>query len=431
MSAMTPMNMGDLQTYVKTHNAPCVLFSVSPQAIPDAKAKMNYLAASLLAKQLAAFIKFGNPGCGILLVSASRGSQTPGNDQGNRLLGVVCLKQPYTPLNPAAAANQNTAPTQTPQQPVTINGSVNSGAYQNVPNISPQFLQNPQLQNLQGNQARPTPAHSRTPSQSQPTQPQARPSTLQQFANQPNMQTLQQLQMRQLAATTPQPQRPPNMTFTEGQKQGIIKLLREANINVTENFDPNQIPRETLAQIIGQAKEKAKQNMVKGLGQNQAQAQNPTQNNPGLGLSGGLGGQINQGLNLGTAGNLNTNLQEAGNMNLPAGYNFMNHMNLNNLQNLGNLGGGGINMAQLAMGQMNQNTNTNQGPTGQPQLNAATLASLGQIPGFNLQQFQAAQAAQAQNNSGGQSALGLFGQGGLGGLNPAVLSQFQQQQQQH
>jgi hypothetical protein len=422
MSAMTPMNMGDLQTYVKTHNAPCVLFSVSPQANPDAKAKMNYLGASLLAKQLAAFIKFGNPGCGILLVSASRGPQTPGNEQNNRLLGVVCLKQPDTPLAQAPAANQNTAPTQTPQQPVTINGSVNSGAFQNVPNISPQFLQNAQLQNqLMGNQARPTPTHSRTPSQSQPqpTQPQARPSTLQQFANQPNMQTLQQLQMRQLAATNQQPQRPPNMTFTESQKQGIIKLLRDASLNVSESFDPNQIPREMLAQIIGQAKEKTKQNMLKGVAANQQNQQGQQNQSPA---------QINQGLGGGLGNNLNSNLPGAGNMNLPAGYNFMNHMNPSNLQNLGNLGGGGINMAQLAMNQMNQKANANQGNTAQPQLNAATLASLGQIPGFNLQQFQAAQAAQNQNNSGGQSALGLFGQGGLGGLNPAMLNQFQQQQ---
>ncbi|KLT46079.1 hypothetical protein CC85DRAFT_281716 [Cutaneotrichosporon oleaginosum] len=413
MSAMTPMNMADLQTYVKAHNAPCVLFSVSPQANPDAKAKMNYLAASLLAKQLAAFIKFGNPGCGILLVSASRGPQTPGNEQNNRLLGVVCLKQPYPALNPAAAAaNPSTAQAQVPQQPVTINGSVNNGAFQNVPNISPQFLQNAQLQSqLLANQARPTPAHSRTPSQSQPTQPPARPSTLQQFANQPNLQTLQQLQMRQLAATQ-QPPRPSNMTLSEAQKNGIIKLLREANINVGETFDPSQIPRETLTQIIQQAKDKTKQNMLQKM---QSQA-NQSTSNPTL----GLGGQPNQ--SLGGLGNLNA--QGGGNMNLPAGYNFMNHMNL---QNLGSLGG--INMAQLAMNQQNQN-NANQGGT-QPQLNAATLASLGQIPGFNLQQFQAAQAAQAaqnaQNNNNGQGALGLFGQTGLGSLNPTMLNQFQQQ----
>lgn len=91
MSAMTQMNMNDLQMYVKEHRAPCVLFSVSPQADAMARSKMAFLTTSLGQKSLCAYIKFGDPGCGILLISTSGPSAAPNGDKAYRLLGVVCL----------------------------------------------------------------------------------------------------------------------------------------------------------------------------------------------------------------------------------------------------------------------------------------------------------------------------------------------------
>lgn len=53
MTGMSQMNMSELQTYVKTHQAPCVLFTVSQnQNDASARSKMGYLTQTLGSKSL-------------------------------------------------------------------------------------------------------------------------------------------------------------------------------------------------------------------------------------------------------------------------------------------------------------------------------------------------------------------------------------------
>jgi len=52
MTGMSQMNMQELQTYVKANQAPCVLFTVSPEADNSSKSKMAYLTMTLGSKNL-------------------------------------------------------------------------------------------------------------------------------------------------------------------------------------------------------------------------------------------------------------------------------------------------------------------------------------------------------------------------------------------
>lgn len=311
--------------------------------------------------------------------------------------------------NQQQTAQQAAAATQ-----ATMNG-VRSGQMQipiNGPpgqlSISPQFLQQAQLQAAQLQQQQGTPqTQARTPQnlgatpQPQQTTPQTQTTprvpnpalganALQQFANQPNVNTIQQLQLRQLQAQAQAQAQGqagqnlqgmaarPALQFTPQQRAGIIKIMRDAGINVNDSFDPASIPKDQLAAFINSARERGKAAA-------QAQQQQAQQAVANKLQQGGIG--VN------------------GPAQVPAG----------NLGGVGNVGG-------LQLGNMPFNML----PTG---TGDAQGLQLGQFAGLQ-QQFQQQQGQQNQQNAQ-NSALGLFAQGqqGMqGGVNPQLpLGLFQHQ----
>lgn len=450
MSGMSGMNMAELQQYVKAHQAPCVLFTVNQAADAQARGKIQYLTMMLGAKNLCAFIRFGAPGCGILLIS-SNGSQQQTNPAGEkiyRLLGVVCLKVPFLPgnnmLNPMANQQANQQNQQNPQQQAAqaaVNGRPGQIPINGPPgqfSISPQFLQQAQMQaaqlqqqqqNTPQNQAR-TPQNLGTTPQPQQTTPQQQTTprvpnpalgnlgnnALQQFANQPNVNTIQQLQLRQLQAQAQaqaqgqgaqnmQNLPRPTLQFTPQQRAGIIKIMRDAGLNVSDSFDPASIPKEQLAAFINSARERGKAAAQQQAQQAQAAVANKLQQGQNVGINGPT-----PNLNLGNAGNAGN----AGGLNLGNLGNLGNNtgLNLGNL-NAGNTGG--LQLGNMPFNMLPNNDGQQQG------------LQLGQFAGLQ-QQFQQGQQNQNQQNS----ALGLFAQGQQGmqgnGVNPQLpLGLFQHQ----